>query len=98
MKLVILLLENGASVTVRNKRELTPLQYAHVSAKDNVSVVDPINKENDCRNISGFWCLDPKCFPVYAGAHTICFRRKICFRDTKNVSNLFEKRFSRGCT
>ena len=30
VKLVILLLENGASVTMRNKRELTPLQYAHV--------------------------------------------------------------------
>ena len=30
VKLVILLLDNGASVTVRNHRELTPLQYAHV--------------------------------------------------------------------
>jgi len=30
VKLVILLLESGASVTVRNQRELTPLQYAHV--------------------------------------------------------------------
>ena len=30
VNLVILLLENGASVTMRNKRELTPLQFAHV--------------------------------------------------------------------
>ena len=37
MKLVILLLENGASVTMRNKRELTPLQYAHVITMDTVS-------------------------------------------------------------
>ena len=44
VKLVILLLDNGASVTVRNHRELTPLQYAQVR-KFNLQKQKKKNKE-----------------------------------------------------